>query len=174
MELSNTKMTPLKIYREWFAALRPDWAIEIARDIIKDSLLTPFLFLENNRDNDDCIVYDTLDSIENFPQYLINVIDNKIDLGYVDYERLLCQQLLFSTTYALIKYSADNADFNKMLQETQMENLILNELENAAFYEENLNKSIQSQAEAKELKLKWDKFAAQYFNMELFYQQEYS
>lgn len=166
-------MTPLKMYREWFSALSPEWAAEISKYVIHEALSLPLHFVRSNQHHAD-IVDAAIDDIDDFQVYLIDILNHTVDRGFLDYERLVCQQLLISTTYALIVHSAENVEINNMLQDTQMENLVLNDLQKAEFYKEKLNESIQSQSEAKELKRQWDEFTAKYFNMELFYQREYN
>lgn len=171
-------MTPLKIYREWFMALTPFWATEISNQIIHDSVLTSVPFSLDGYDNlqedyNDDHAYNILHTIQDRSARLLKIINTQIKVGYVDYERILCQQLLSSTSYILLKYSSNDAGFDKMLIENQMGNLILNELENAAFYKDCIDKNIERKLDAADLKLEWDKFTAQYFNIELFYKQEY-
>ena len=92
------KIAPLKLYREWFTALEEDWANEISENVVKDVFLTSSFFVKD--DDDDA--YEALDLIEDFPAYLLYIIDTNIDERNLDHERLLCQILLSSTSYTLI------------------------------------------------------------------------
>lgn len=163
-------MTLLKIYREWFTALEPEWAIEISEYILKDVFLTSTLFVTT----DDTAAYKAIDTIDDFPGYLLKVIDENINARNIISESLLCQRLLAATTYVITKFAADNNEVHNTLLEIKMQNLVLNKLDEADFFGEILNKSIESQSSAQELRLQWKKFSKQYFNLDLIIQQENS
>lgn len=183
-------MTPLKLYRQWFTSLTPMWAFEVSNQIILDATLAPILFYteigdefedeDNNEDEDDRDDgehedFETMINkhVNNSPVHLLNAIDEQIAKENLDTERLLCQQILSSTTYTIIKFTDTNIRFNPKLIEPQMLALGIDKLQLADMYEIWHKKSSRMQHEGSHLKAEWEEFTAKHFNIETFFKQEY-
>lgn len=169
-------MTPLKLYRQWFMTLSPMWAFEIASQIIRDATLGSALFYTQVSEEIPGDEYYEALAVEYINSSLTNLliaIDEQIAAENLADERLLCQQIFSSTTYAIIKFTDTNVGFNVRLLESQIKDLAVDKLELVDLYDIWRKKSSQMQYEGSDLKVEWEEFTAQYFNIELFFRKEY-
>jgi len=161
-------INPLIYYKEWFLTLELDWADTISYSFFSSIFLfcdAEFKAKQNyaqNFENDE--EYEDGFTARKFIKFLDQII--------ADNDRYQVQTIALSlyaiTDYTLLHF--DKASFPvdclELFKSKYIEKLLLGKIEDADFFEEELQREVKDRVVRKEMKLAWDELTANDFNIE--------
>lgn len=165
MPLTN----PLLYYREWFLTLEPEWADTISYSIFNSIYLfcDPEFKAKQNYEQsfEDDEEYEDGFTSKKFIIFLDQIIAHN-DRQQV---QTVALSLYSITDYTLLHFDKENfpVDCLELFKAKYIEKLLLGKTEDAAFFEEELEREVKDRVVRKEMKMTWDILAATDFNIEM-------